>query len=189
MNFKKEGKIVGWDDGSFRFEQEESVPLVGIVMSGGDRVEGVIKREIEVDGLGVTDELIAAINDSKHHEELNLISLSGITFAGFNVVDIRKLASTTGLPVLVVTRKKVDFDAFKEGLRNLPYFQERWSRVKKAGEIHEYGSEKGQLYFQTASIPPDEAERVIEITSDVSNLPEPLRLADMIARALVRGES
>lgn len=187
--FKQKGKIVGWDDGSFELEQEELVPLIGVVMSGRSRVEGILRTDIEVDGLGVTEELIKIINESKHGEELSLIALSGLTFAGFNVVDVEKLEEETGIPVLAVTRNEVEMDSFKKALMNLPKFQQRWSAVEKAGEIYEFESGKGPVYYQTASLTTEEAERALEVTSRVSSLPEPLRLADMIARAMVRGES
>lgn len=189
MFFKEESKIVGWDDGSFRLDQEESVPLIGVIMSGGIRVEGILKREIEVDGLGVTEELTTAINNSKHREELSLIALAGITFAGLNVADIGKLAQNTGLPVMAVTRKEPDLDAFKKALENLTEFEQRWASVQNAGEIYEYSSREHQIYYQTASLSAEQAERVLQVTSRTSILPEPLRQADMIAKAIVKGES
>ncbi len=187
--FKQKGKIVGWDDGAFEIDQEEQVPLIGVVMSGGSRVEGILRTDIEVDGLGVTEELITTINKSKHWEELSLIALSGVTFAGFNVVDIEELEESTGIPVMAVTRKEVDMDSFKKALMNLSEFQQRWSAVEKAGEIYEYRSGESPVYYQTASLTTEEAERALEVTSKVASLPEPLRLADMIARAMVKGKS
>ncbi|MBS3766286.1 DUF99 family protein, partial [Candidatus Bipolaricaulota bacterium] len=145
--FKQKGKIVGWDDGAFEIDQEEQVPLIGVVMSGGSRVEGILRTDIEVDGLGVTEELITTINKSKHWEELSLIALSGVTFAGFNVVDIEELEESTGIPVMAVTRKEVDMDSFKKALMNLSEFQQRWSAVEKAGEIYEYRSGESPVYY------------------------------------------
>ena len=46
--------------------------------------------------------------------------LNGITFGGFNVVDIKKLHLATKLPVLAVTHEKPDLKSIHEALKNLP---------------------------------------------------------------------
>jgi len=189
MTFKKESKIVGWDDGPFNLDRDRNTPLVGVVMSGGSRVEGILRTEIAVDGLDATEKLISSISESKHLEELNLIALSGITFGGFNVVDLNKLAAETGLPVLAVTRNEPDLQAFESGLRNLPDFQRRWEAARRAGRVYNLDLKGHKVYFQVESLTSEEAERVLKVTTSTALIPEPLRLADMIARAIVKGES
>lgn len=189
MAFKEKCKIVGWDDGPFELEKDEQTPLIGVVMSGGRRVEGVLRSDVEVDGLDVTEKLINSVSESKHYQELNLIALAGVTFAGFNVADISKVARETDLPVLAVTRNEPDLQGFKSGLRNLPDFRRRWEAARAAGEVHSHELQNHRVYFQTASLSLEDAKHVLEVTSSASILPEPLRLADMIARAIVSGES
>lgn len=189
MSFKEKSKIVGWDDGSFDPEKDQRAPLIGVVMSGGSRVEGVLRSDVEVDGLDVTEKLINSVSESKHYQELHLIALAGVTFAGFNVADIRKVSRGTGLPVLAVTRKDPDLQAFESALRNLPNFQRRWKAARKAGEVYTHNLKGHEVYFQTEALTLEEARRILEITALTSVLPEPLRLADMIARAVVKGES
>ncbi|MBS3814226.1 DUF99 family protein [Candidatus Bipolaricaulota bacterium] len=189
MVLKKHSKVIGWDDGPFEFGEREMVPLVGVVTRGGDQVDGVLKTEVEVDGLDATTTLITTINGSKHSQELQLIILDGITFGGFNVVDIKKLANETDIPVLAVTRKKFDLQAIKKALGNLANFERRWEAVLNAGDS-DYAKVRGsKIYFQTASLSVEEAKQAISITTTYSSLPEPVRLADMIARAIVSGES
>lgn len=189
MNLKERSKIIGWDDGPFEFGQESLAPLVGVVTRGGNRVDGVLKTEVKVDGLEATSNLITTINQSKHSNELSLIILDGVTFAGFNVVDIEKLEDETDIPVLVVTRKKFDLDAIRGALGNLSDFDRRWEALMKAGEFGTATIRGKEIYYQTASLSVDRAEKAISITSTHSCLPEPIRLADMISRAMVTGES
>lgn len=189
MNLKQQSKVVGWDDGPFELGQRETVPLVGVVTRGGDHVDGVLKTEVEVDGLGVTTNLITTINGSKHSQELKLIILDGITFGGFNVVDIEKLANETDIPVLAVTREKFDLQAIREALGNLSDFERRWEAILNAGEFAYTRVRGSKIYFQTASLPEEQAKKAISITTTHSSLPEPIRLADMITRAMVNGES
>lgn len=189
MAFKEMSKIVGWDDGPFELEQDQQTPLIGVVMSGGSRVEGILRTEIEVDGLDATEKLINSVSESKHLQELNLIALAGVTFAGFNVADISKLSRETGLPVLAVTRNEPDLQAFKSGLHNLSNFRRRWEAARAAGEIYTHNLKNHKVYFQTESLTLEAAKQVLEVTTSTAILPEPLRLADMIARAIVKGES
>ncbi|MFW6111476.1 MAG: DUF99 family protein [Candidatus Bipolaricaulota bacterium] len=189
MVLKKHSKVIGWDDGPFEFGERESVPLVGVVTRGGDQVDGVLKTEVEVDGVDATTTLITTINGSKHSQELQLIILDGITFGGFNVVDIKKLANETDIPVLAVTRKKFDLQAIRETLGNLANFERRWEAVINAGDS-DYARVRGsKIYFQKASLSVEEAKQAISITTTHSSSPETIRLADMIARAIVSGES
>ena len=189
MNLKRGSKIIGWDDGPFRIGETRYAPLVGVITRGGDGVDGIIKTEIEVDGLSGTDLIAKAVEESKHREELRLILLDGITFGGFNVVDINRLAEKTGIPVLAVTRNKVDRTSFKDALKNLPNFDQRWEAVKHAGKVKSFRTEGKLVFYQTGSLSSEEAETAIRLSSTYSTLPEPIRLADMIARALVNGES
>ena len=189
MYIKEQSKIIGWDDGPFDFEQEEEVPVVGAITRGGNRLDGVIKTAIEKDGLNGTDRLISAINTSRYREDISLIMLDGITFAGFNVIDIKLLANRTEIPVIAATRKRVNLESFRAALRNLPEFQRRWESVNRAGKIFETSIRGSLIYYQTSSIDHDDAERAISITARHSSTPEPIRLADMIASSFVSGES
>jgi len=189
MKTKNGMKVMGWDDGPFEFDQKETVPVVGAVTRGGGRLDGLVKTEIEVDGLDGTSRLASAIKGSKHRDDVSLLMLDGITFGGFNVIDIKNLAEETGLPVLAATRTRVKLDSFRKALKKLSKSERRWKAVQSAGKIRETSVRGSSIYFQTASLTREDAERVISITSTHSVTPEPIRLANMISRALVLGES
>ncbi|MFB6290106.1 MAG: DUF99 family protein [Candidatus Bipolaricaulia bacterium] len=189
MPLKEKSKIIGWDDGPFEFNQEEKVPVIGAVTRGGDHLDGIIKTGVEVDGLKGTSRLSSAINESKHKRDLSLIMLDGITLGGYNVIDIEALAERTELPVLATTRKRVDLDSFRAGLKKLPEFESRWEAVLKAGEITKMNARGSEIYYQKSRLTREEANRAISITATHSTTPEPLRLADIIAKSLVHGES
>ncbi len=189
LRLKKQSKIIGWDDGPFEKNQLDPAPLVGVVTRGGGQVDGVIKTEIKVDGMDSTKQMITRINSSKHKQELSLIMTDGITFAGFNVLDIHQVSQRTGLPVLAVTRKKVNYEEIKRALTNLPEFHERWGLIQKAGEINSIPVQGKKLNYQTTKLSQETVEKAVSISSTSSVIPEPLRLAHMIASALVTGES
>ena len=81
--------------------------------------------------------------------------LNGITFAGFNVVDIRKLNTATKLPVIALTSDKPDLDAVHSALNNLPKAEERWKMILEAGKIYEVSSRGKKLYMELAGLSAD----------------------------------
>ena len=141
---KSEIRVLGVDDGKFTPHKKGIAIVVGVVFKGGMWFEGIMHTSVEVDGFDATDKIATMINNSPHFRQLRLVMLNGITFAGFNVVNIKALNSETGLPVIAVMRDLPDLKAVNEALKNLPEFEERWDAVTAAGEIFEVSLRQGQ---------------------------------------------
>jgi endonuclease V-like protein UPF0215 family len=186
--FKEEIRILGFDDGPFD-KDSRSVPVVGVIFRGGKFMDGMLKTEVEVDGLDSTEKLIKLINSSRHKEQLKVIMLDGITFGGFNLVDIKELNEKTGLPVIVINRKHPNLDEVKNALKNFKDFEKRWKIVKNAGKIKSLKIREKEIFYQCKGLEDEEACEIISLSSTHSFIPEPLRIAHLIARAIVRGES
>ena len=100
---KSEIRVLGVDDGKFVPHTEGDVIVVGVVFRGGCCIDGVMHTNIAIDGFDATEQIASMINGSPHCKQLRLVMLNGITFAGFNVVDIKKLNLATKLPVIALT--------------------------------------------------------------------------------------
>lgn len=187
---KPQIRVLGFDDGTFSFSSKvrhEKTILIGVVMKGASEVVGVLARWITVDGTDATDAIIDAVKSSRF-KDLRVILLKGVTYAGFNIVDIGKLHNETGLPVVVVVRKKPDILAMENALRkHFPDAEERIALLRKAPPLVELVKDK--LYFQTVGLDDKTAAEVIKVTTRTGLIPEPLRLAHMIASAVMTGES
>ncbi|BAA29140.1 DUF99 family protein [Pyrococcus horikoshii] len=185
---KKEIRVIGFDDGTFKFKSRgDKVILVGVIMKGSSDVVGIVTRWITIDGLDVTDAIIDAINSSRF-KDLRVVLLKGITYAGFNIVDVSRVFKETGLPVIVVVRKKPDIGAMESALRkHFDDYEVRIKLLRSAGKLVELIP--GKLYYQAIGISYDKAAEVIQVTSRNSMVPEALRLAHMIASAVMCGES
>lgn len=181
---KPEIRVLGIDDGKFTPHTKGDVLVVGVVFRGGCSIDGVMHTHIAIDGLDATEKLASMINTSPHRRQLRLVMLSGVTFAGFNLVDIQKLHEGTGLPVIALTRDKPDLEAIHEALKNLPDTEERWRIVLAAGEIHEIECKGSKLYLELAGVSLGDAVRIVELTSTRSCLPEPLRVAHLVASGI-----
>lgn len=187
---KPQIRVVGFDDGTFSFSSKlsrDKTVLIGVVMKGAAEVVGVLARWITVDGNDVTDAVIDAVNSSRF-KDLRVIMLRGITYAGFNIVDLERLYRETGLPVVVVVRKKPDINAMEAALRkHFPDAEQRIALLRRAPPLVEFIPDR--LYFQAVGLEENVAREVIRVTTKRGLIPEPLRLAHMIASAVMTGES
>ena len=183
---KPEIRVLGVDDGFFTPHTEGLVSIIGVVFRGGYWLDGVIHTKAAIDGFDATDNIASMINNSPHHKQLRVIMLNGVTFAGFNVVDIKMLNAKTRLPVIAVTREKPDLAEIHEALKNLPESEARWKAVLNAGEIYEVRtrSEREKVYMEVAGLDVDDARRIVRLTSTRSSIPEPLRVAHLVASGI-----
>ena len=183
---KPEIRVLGVDDGVFTPHVEAWVPVVGVVFRGGYWLDGVMHTKITVDGFDATDKISSMITNSPHYPQLRVIMLNGITFAGFNVVDINALNAETRLPVIAVTRKKPNLTEIREALTHLPESDDRWHVVLNAGELKEVTTrhETEKIYVHIAGVSEEDAIKVLRLTSTRSNIPEALRVAHLIASGI-----
>ena len=185
---KPEIRVLGVDDGVFIPRIGGLVPVVGVVFRGGYWLDGVMHTEIVADGFDATEKISSMIINSPHHKQLRVIMLNGITFAGFNIVDIKTLNAETKLPVITVTREKPNLVEIREALKHLPKSEERWNAVLNAGEISEVltRSVKEKVYMQATGISESDAHKILRLTSTRSSIPEALRVAHLIASGISR---
>lgn len=183
---KPEIRVLGIDDGVFTPHSKELVDIVGVVFRGGYWIDGFMHTQVQVDGMDATEKLTRMIMESPHYQQLRVIMLNGVTLAGFNVVDIIELHENIGLPVIAVTRDSPDFGDIRKALRNLPQWKKRWKTIEKAGKIHKVRTRDGEdpIYVHAVGISEKTAERIIKSTSTRSNIPEPLRVAHIVASGL-----
>lgn len=181
---KPEIRVLGIDDGKFIPHTQGNTFVIGVVFRGGRSLDGVMHTTIAIDGLDATEKLTAMINGSPHKNQLRLVMLNGMTFGGFNLVDIRKLYINTGLPVITITQDKPDLDAMHDALKHLPDTELRWQIVLNAGIIHEVTNKGVKLYIGIVGITLKDSLSVLDATSTRSSLPEPLRVAHLIASGI-----
>lgn len=188
---KSEIRVVGIDDGPFEPHAGGKALLIGTVFRGGQWLDGVLRTYIDVDGTDATQRIIEMVNKSRHKGQLRVIMVDGVTFAGFNVVDIQEIFRQTDLPVIIVSRKRPDFPEVKKALKNLSDWQERWRTLRAAGKIYQVRSRPraAPVCIQVAGIERSDAEQIVKLTSTRSLVPEPLRVAHIIATGMARGES
>ena len=185
---KPEIRVLGVDDGAFVPHGRGLANIVGVVYRGGLWLDGVMHTEIEIDGMDATEKIASMIVDSPHYDQLRVVILNGITFAGFNIVDMKELFRRLGLPIIAVTRDKPNFEEIKKALENLSESEKRWKTILNAGELIEVETRKGEhpVYMEIVGISEEDAKKILRNTSTRSNMPEAVRVAHIIASGLAK---
>jgi endonuclease V-like protein UPF0215 family len=185
---KQEIRILGVDDAPFTPHTQEKVMLIGTVFRAGNWLDGVLSTHITVDGTDATTRLIEMVNSSRNLDQLGVIMLDGITFGGFNVVNIGKIFQETGVPVIVIMRKYPDFPGIEKALHKFSDWEERWDHILEAGEVYKIRKHES-IYMQISGVKLEDAREIVKLSATRSAIPEPIRAAHIIAAGVTTGES
>lgn len=179
---KPEVRTIGWDD-SPHTRADGRVPVVGVHMRGSHRVEGILVTDVERDGDDATNRLARAMAESGIRGTRALL-LDGASFAGFNVVDLEGLAEESGIPCLAFTKGVPDLASMRAALRNVPNPEGKWALLSKR-RVVTLPTETSPITISFAGMSQEEAIELLSVTTARGLVPEPLRLAHMVA-AVVR---
>lgn len=177
--------VVGFDDAPFQRSHRGDVLVVGAVFARA-RLDGVISTRVRRDGINATQRLLDCLSGSKYFAQLQAILLQGIAFAGFNVVDLARLHAATGLPVIVVARRAPDLAAIRDALLNkVAGGARKWRLIEAAGPMQTLAG----LHVQRVGIDLPACQSLLTSLQLHGHLPEPIRVAHMIAGGVTLGES
>jgi endonuclease V-like protein UPF0215 family len=185
---KTQYRTLGIDDAPFKF-RDRNVAVIGIVVRGNSYLEGVLKTKIMVDGRNATKKLSEMINNSRFKEQIKAVMIDGVALGGFNVVDIEKLYNDAGVPVITITRNKPDYDKMKNALKKHFNDWERRYRIITKNKIFKIRTKHKPVYVGLSGITMEKAEKIIRQTTVRGALPEPVRIAHLIATGVTTGES
>lgn len=177
-------RTVGFDDAPFPRRPRVNVRLVGAVCSG-TRFEGLVVGRLRKDGWNATEAIASSLLGGKFLPQIHLVLLDGLSFGGFNVVDLPELASTLRRPCVAVMRRPPDLEAIRLALKRLPRPERRVELMRRAGPVHQLGG----FVFQVQGGEPEEIASALGTVTDRGRVPEPLRLAHLIGAAIETGES
>jgi endonuclease V-like protein UPF0215 family len=125
------------------------------------------------------------VRGSQFAGHVRAVLLSGIAVAGFNVVDVHRLAQAVGRPVLVVARRPPRMEKIRRALEGLPRGERRWRLIEQAGAMEAVGG----VMVQRVGLTLGEARELLEATTLHGKLPEALRVAHLIAGGVTTGAS
>lgn len=183
---------IGIDDGYFTQEFKElrlKTLLVG-VLCAGKKPEDIKISIVTVDGLDGTSRALEIIKElgKEPTTSIKAIFLDGVTIAGFNFIDPEEVSTQTGIPVIVLFKTKLKLERIRVALiKHFSDWRDRYEVIernyKRARDIITL---RKNLRVSSYGLSLDEASNLISALQHVSTVPEPLRLADLIASELTR---
>ena len=187
-NVWREFRVVGVEDGGFsRKLQGRGIQkaLFVCVLLRGKWINDFQADMITVDGLDATEKLTSML----HRLSFDAVMLAGVSFAGFNLVDPTIVLEEFRKPVIVISRTKPNNVAVKNALRR--HFEDwriRWGVFEKLGSVYEVVSMPTEppVYVEVVGAELDWASTLIRAASVCCRIPEPVRVARLVARGLTR---
>ena len=176
---------VGVDDGPFPPKSDRRLdyaPLVAAHLTGS-RLTGLAVEWITVDGLDATSRAVAILAKLSKCPVL----MSGVTFGGFNLIDPRRIQSRFKVPTLVVVGSRPDNRAVKRALADhFPDWKERWEVIRSLGPLRKARtlSNEPPIFYEALGCSASDARKILKKNAWVSRVPEPIRVAGLVARGL-----
>lgn len=164
--------------------REEST-LAGIVMRKDLLIDGAAFARVTVGGSDATDAIIRLFS-RLGRRDINLMMISGCVIAWYNVIDPEAVQDTTGLPVIVTTYE--GSEGLEEDIsRHFPGDAGRLAAYQRLGDRIPVRLHTGyDLFIRPYGLSQEDAERLCNDFTYEGRVPEPVRVARLIARGLVR---
>ncbi len=178
-------KIIGVDDGKFHAFTREKIQyafLCAVIMKAY-KILDIKLAKIKVDGFDATEKLINILKNVS----ADAIILSGITFAGFNIVDPFIVFKKLNFPIIIISTKKPNNISMFYALKKHFYdWKRRWEIIENLGKIYSTITKPGEpkIYFEVIGNNSDWAEMILKSSSILSRIPEPVRVAGLIAKGV-----
>jgi hypothetical protein len=115
------------------------------------------------------------------------VLLSGVTFGGFNLIEPRKIHQRFRTPTIVVVGSRPNNRAVKRALvKHFPDWKERWEIIRSLGPLRRVRTvpDEPSLFYESFGSTVSEAKTILVNSAWVSRVPEPIRVAGLVARGL-----
>ena len=185
---KKAIRALGIAESFVKGVSKKSV-LAGVVMRSDMVLDGFSFSMASVGGVDATQKIIE-LYDALQRDDINLMLLNGCVISWYNVIDLHCLAEATGLPLICVTYED------SEGLEK--YFEELFPQdwQSRVEVYHKNGARVSMklhtdhiVYARFLGMSQEEAIRTLNKFTLQGAVPEPLRIARLLARSLMKGVS
>ena len=160
--------------------------VAGVVLRADGALDGVALSEITVGGTDATRGVLDLL-ETLHREDLQVVMLGGCVWAWFNILDLEQVARAARTPVICVTYEE------SPGLEKYlqEYFPEGWQARAEAyralGQRERFPLPGGHtIYARTLGLTRTDARTLLEKFTRHGKVPEPIRVARLVARAALR---
>ncbi|NOZ59819.1 MAG: DUF99 family protein [Euryarchaeota archaeon] len=183
LNFFKRGlRALGIAE-SF-FKSRGRAVLAGVVMRGDLQIDGFGFARITLGGLDATQGVLE-IYRRLGRRDINVVMLNGCIISLFNLIDLDEVHGATGLPVLCVSYE--DSPGLEGYLRELPDAGRRLEMYRRLGGRDVVELHTGhRVYVRSRGLEEHEVRHLLNRFTLQGSVPEPLRVARLLSRSLLR---
>ena len=170
---------------SFRPTARKST-LAGVVVRTDRVVDGFVFGAATVGGDDATDAVLRMYRRLKRGD-VNLMMLAGCVISRYNIIDVDEVARRSGLPVVCLTYN--ESKGLEGAIRH--HFErpeERLESYRKLGGRSAVLLRTGhRLYVRASGISGPDTKSVLDAFTLQGGVPEPVRLAKLLARSAPHG--
>jgi len=167
---------------SFKQGRKSSV-LAGVVMRSDFVVDGIAIGKTSVGGDDATASIVSLYRRLRRND-VNMIMVSGAILSLYNIVDVDELSRRSRLPVVCLTYKET---SGIEGSikRHFPDTSEAKLKAyrrlgRRTGVLLRSGH---KVFVRMSGLAPSELKPVLDAFTLQGSIPEPVRVAKLVARA------
>jgi hypothetical protein len=167
------------------FSGRTSSTMAGVVMRKDLRIDGAALASLTVGGMDATEAVLAIIA-TLGRRDINVAMVSGSVVAWFNILDPEAISAEAGLPLIVVTYEESG-GLEDDIVHHFPGDEDRLRAYRNLGERTPVQLGDGaRVFIRTAGLSREDAARIlVDFTRD-GKVPEPVRVARLVARAAMR---
>jgi endonuclease V-like protein UPF0215 family len=152
-------------------------------------IDGMSWETATISGMDASDAVVALVC-RLGREDLGGVLLHGSVIAGYNVVDLQRIHDATRLPVISVSQEP---QSNLRGILQAKFskdWQGRWRIVEQNGPLQPLHLPTGDTVFlQCCGTQADTAGELVKRLTRFGGIPEPLRVARLLARVLAASRS
>lgn len=169
---------------SFTQGAKKSV-LAGVVMRRDFVIDGFVLGIATLEGNDATDTILSMYK-KLNRPDISYLLISGIIISMYNIVDLKKISETLGIPVIGVTYQ--ESEGIEEAIKH--HFRDSYeSKLKAYKELKD--REKITLhtsydvYIRKERCITSDVQRLLDDLTLQGSFPEPLRVAQLLAKTLL----
>lgn len=161
--------------------------LAGVVMRADLRMDGLAFASATVGGDDAT-KAVLKIHKDLDRSDINALILSGVAVSWFNIIDIGEVFEVTGKPLVCLTYE--ESPGLERHIREyFPQPEEKMRRYERLGVREQVKLTTGyEVYVRALGCSAEEARILLNKFTLDGRVPEPVRVARLAARAVMRAD-
>jgi len=173
---------------SFTQNSKKSI-LAGVVMRRDFVIDGFVFGKTTLEGDDAT-ETILSMYKKLNRPDISYLLISGIIISMYNIIDLKKISQSLDLPIIGVTYH--DSEGIEEAIRH--HFPDSYeSKLKEYQELENRDKitlhTSYDIYIRKEGCTLSEVKHLLDELTLQGSFPEPLRVAQLLAKTLLSSNS